>query len=306
MLHRLMLILFLPLICLAQYQRPGSTDGQFLKIGVSPRATAMGDAYIAIANGAEGMYYNVSSLAWIKGTDIVFNHNMWFAGINHEFFGAAHTIDEDIGTFGVSVIALYTDEMLVRTPLQPDGTGETFYAGNYRIGLSYSRFFTDRVTVGASINYLNFSLYKDFSADAVSVDISAMYNSDFRGFKFGMQISHFGSNIKFVNEAYPLPTNFTFGAGINAIDGENQKLLVSFSATKPNDGQPLTQFGAEWNFMNILFARGGYRFNHDIATYSLGAGVKWDFNLIGLRFDYSYCKYSILGSAHQFGLGVSF
>ncbi|MCX6150909.1 MAG: PorV/PorQ family protein [Ignavibacteriales bacterium] len=300
----LTVFILLTAVVFAQYERPGSTDGQFLKIGVSPRGTALGDAYIAVVDGAEGTHYNSASLAWLQGTDIVFNHNVWFAGINHDFAAIAHNFG-DYGTFGLSVIGLYTDEMLVRTPLQPNGTGETFYAGNYKLGLTYSRYFTDRVTVGATFNYVNLSLYKGFSASAIAIDIATMYVSEWRGFKFAMQISNFGSNVKFVNESYPLPTNFTFGAAINAIELDQQTFLVSFAATKPNDGSPQAQLGGEWNFFNTFFARGGLHLNHEIAKYSFGAGFKINISDIDVKADYSYSDFSLLGVAHRFGIGFS-
>jgi hypothetical protein len=280
----LAVVIFSPVL-LAQFQRPGSTDAQFLKIGISPRGTAMGDAYISVVEGAEGTFYNS-------------------AAINHDYAAAAHSFG-DIGTFGAAVTALYTDLMKVRTPLQPDGTGETFYAGNYKFGLSYSRYFTEQVTVGLTLNYINMTLYKGFSADAFSVDIATMYTSEFRGFKFAMQISNFGSQVKYVNESYPLPTAFTFGASVNAVDGEDQKVIVSFAATKPNDGQPLTQVGGEWNFQNTFFARAGYKINYDIATYSFGAGVKLNLSGLDTRVDYSYSKFGLLGAAHRVGIGVN-
>ena len=62
------LLTLVPMLMYGQYNRPGSTDAQFLKIGVSPRATALGDAYIAVVNGAEGTYYNAAALPWVKGT----------------------------------------------------------------------------------------------------------------------------------------------------------------------------------------------------------------------------------------------
>ncbi len=299
-------ILFITLLisgaALAQYDRPGSTDGQFLKIGVSPRGTAMGDSYISSVEGAEGVYYNAASLAWIQGTDVVFNHTSWFAGINHEFAAAAHTFG-DYGTFGLSVIGLYTDEMIVRTPLQPDGTGETFYAGNYKIGLTYSRFFTDKVTIGFSLNYLNFNLGQGFTESAYCGDIAVMYVSGFRDFKFAMQISNFGSNVQFVNESYPLPTTFTFGASITAIELGAQKLMATFTTDKPNDGSPQMRAGAEWGYDNRVFLRGGYRLNHEVATFSFGGGVKMNIGGAAIRADYSYCDFSDLGAAHRFGLG---
>ena len=299
------LLVLLPMVMYCQYNRPGSTDAQFLKIGVSPRGTALSDAYIAIVRGAEATYYNSAALPWTNGTDVIFNHTVWFAGINHEFLAAAHNFG-DIGTLGVSVTGLYTDEMRVRTPLQPEGTGETFYAGNYRFGLSYSRFLTDRVTVGTTISLIMMSLYSGFSASAFSVDIAALYVSDFRGFCFGMQIANFGSEIQYVNESYPLPTNFTFGLAMNAIDAEEQKLTVSFAGIKPNEGEPLGQVGAEWNYQNMFFVRGGYHINHSVATYSAGGGVRLDISGYGARADYSYSKYQILGGTHRFGVGLSF
>lgn len=298
-------LLLAPVLGWAQYDRPGSTDAQFLKIGISPRGTALSDAYIAVVSGAEAAYYNSSALPWLQGTDIAFDYNRWFAGITHQFAAIAHNFG-DLGSVGISVIALNTDEMIVRTPLQPDGTGETFYAGNYKVGLSYARFLTDRVTMGLTFGWVHMSLYQDFKADAISIDISTMYVSDFRGFRFGMQIANFGSNIQYVNESYPLPTNFTFGLAMNAIDADDQKLLVSVSAVKPNEGAPQAQAGAEWNFRNTLFLRGGYHFNHTVATYSFGGGVRMDILGYGLRFDYSYSAYDLLGAAHRLGMGLTF
>jgi hypothetical protein len=298
-------LLLLPALLFGQYNRPGSTDAQFLKIGVSPRATAMSDAYIAVVNGAEATYYNPAALPWIEGTDAVFNHTVWFAGINHEFAAAAHNFG-DLGSLGLSVTALYTDEMKVRTPLQPDGTGETFYSGNYRFGLSYSRFLTDRVSMGATISYIHMSLYQDFNASAYSIDIATMYKSDFRGFRFGMMISNFGSEIKYVNESYPLPTAFTFGLGMNVVDGDMHKVLLTVEGVKPNEGEPLAQAGLEYNFDNAFFLRVGQRFNYSAATYSFGGGVNLNVIGRGIRADYSYSKFETLGAVHRFGLGISF
>lgn len=298
----LYIIIFLPAICLAQYDRPGSTDAQFVKIGVSPRGTAMSDAFIAVVNGAESMYYNASAMPWTKGTDVVFNHTRWFAGINHEFFAVSHNAG-DMGSFGLSATALMTDVMDVTTPLQPDGTGETFVAGNYKFTAGYARFLTDRVTIGVTAGYIHMKLYQSFTVDAFSVDISTMYVSDFRGFRFGMQISNFGSNLQYVNEPYPLPTCFTFGMAMNAIQEEKTKLIVSIAVSKPNEGQPLAQAGAELNFSDFLFLRGGYRINHSVATYSFGGGVRLNVE-IPIRLDYSYCDYQTLGVVHRVGIGI--
>lgn len=98
--------------------------------------------------------------------------------------------------------------MAVRTPLQPEGTGETFVAANYWFGLSYSRTMSKYVSFGGTVNYIDMKLYDGFSAEAFSFDLGVLYKSEFRDFTFGMQISNFGSDVNFYNEAYPLPTHF--------------------------------------------------------------------------------------------------
>lgn len=303
-LKSLILFLMFPIFILSQYDRPGSVDAQFLKISISPRGSALGDALISTVQGAEATYYNSAALPLQKRTDVVLNYTQWFAGIKHNFAAAAINFD-DYGSLGISFTALYTDEMKVTTPLQPEGTGETFYSTNYRIGLSYARNLTDRVTIGTTVSYITMSLYKNFTAKAVSVDIATLYVSDFRGFRFGMQIANFGSNIQYVNESYPLPTNFTFGMGINALEFENQTVLLSFSATKPNEGSPQGGIGVEWNFQDMLFLRGGYRLNSSTANYSFGVGAKINVADRLLHFNYSYSNFIILNAVHRFGLGIT-
>ncbi len=287
----------------AQYQRPGSTDGDFLKLGVSARAAGLGDAYIAMAGGADATHYNPAALSWMRPrTHVLLNHTSWFADINHEFVAVAHRFD--IGTFGLSLTGLYTDEMKVRTPLQPEGTGETFYSYNLRASASYSRWLTDRVTFGGTVSYINLDLYQDFSENAFAADIAAAYRGDFRDFRFAMMIGNLGSDVTFVNESYPLPVHFTFGMSLNAVESAYHVIKFTGSAQKPNDGQPVGQVGAEYAFQDLLFLRGGYRINYDAATYSFGAGLRFGVSDYGFRFDYAYSSFGSLGVANRFGLGL--
>jgi hypothetical protein len=296
----LLLIVFAT-VSFAQYDRPGSTDAQFLNIGVSPRGAALGDSYIALVEGAEGAHYNVANIIRREGVDAAFNHTLWFAGINHDFASISYNAG-DVGAFAAHVTALYTDEMEVTTPLQPSGTGETFYAGYYRFGLAYSRWFTNLVSVGVGVSYIYGSLYQDFTADAVAFNVAATYVGDFRGFRFGMQIANFGSNLKYVYEGYPLPTTFTFGAAINALELENQTVKALFKANKPNDGAPLMSGGLEYDFQETFFLRGGYNFSDQVADYSFGGGVNYSLGEYAVSANYSYNNYEILGGAHRFGM----
>ena len=305
----IILILIFPFVFVgvveAQYSRPGSTGADFVRIGVSARAAGMGDAYIAVVNGAEANYYNPAALANMKSNySVFFNHTSWFAGIKHEFVAASHKFK--FGAVGASITALYTGQMKVRTPQQPEGTGATFYAANYRGELSYAKKLTQRVGFGGSVSFLNMRLYNGFVERAYSADIAVDYRTHFRNFRFAMMIANLGSSIKFVNESYPQPVNFSFGASIDVIDGTNNKVLVSAEAKKPNDGDPLGQAGLEYSFKDLFFVRGGYKFNYDSATYSAGAGVRITLSGYKLRFDYSYSQFKLLGVANRFSMQLNF
>ena len=43
-------------------QRAGISTAQFLKIGVGARASAMGEAFIAVSNDASALYWNAAGI----------------------------------------------------------------------------------------------------------------------------------------------------------------------------------------------------------------------------------------------------
>jgi hypothetical protein len=302
--RKLLITAMLPLTGYAQYERPGSSTAQFLDIGVSPRAEAMAGAYVSVAEGAEGAFYNPAAMARTAGTDIAFSVTRWFADINHEFFALAHNVGGD-QVIALSVTALQTDEMLVRTPLQPDGTGETFYAGNYRFGISFARALTDRVSIGITGNYVTLYLYKDFHRSAYAGDIGILYDTGTRNIKFGFLLANFGSSVTFVHESYPMPTSFAFGISANALEFTDHRVMISVAARKPNDGGPKGTIGAEYSFQDLFFVRGGYH-DDEVKTFAVGAGIKVRLDSYALQADFSYTEFRLLGGTQRFGLKFHF
>ncbi len=286
----------------AQYERPGSTAAQFLKIGISARGAAIGEAFIAGVEGAEAVHYNPANLGYMDGFSLALSHTNWFAGIDHQFVSAAYRTS--LGTVAASVTALTTDVMTVRTPLQPEGTGETFRASSVRAGVSVARLLTDRVAFGGTVNFIHLGLFSGYAQRAIAADIAASYRSDFRGFRFGMKIANLGSEVTFINESYPLPVNFSFGAAIDVVEAGNHELVAHGSAMKPNDGRPLGSVGLEYGFDRLLYLRGGYALNHGAARYSFGGGLHLGLGSYAFRFDYGYSDFSMLGQAHRFAFGL--
>ena len=80
MLKILKFLLIFSSFLFSQYERPGSTSAQFLKIDISPAAAAMAGSYYSVAKGATALYYNPAAIASMdQKIDIVFNKTRWFA-----------------------------------------------------------------------------------------------------------------------------------------------------------------------------------------------------------------------------------
>ena len=190
--------------------------------------------------------------------------------------------------------------------MQPDGTGETFFAGSYRLGFGYAKKMTDRVNFGGTINYIFISLFRDFKQEAATIELSADYDVGVRGMRFSMKIGNFGSSVKFVNEIYEMPTNFSFGLSGLILDSEKNYLLGSSSINKPNDGPPIGLIGFEYGINKMIFLRGGYNLGHSTATWSTGAGVKFKLSNQLISADISFNDYSSLGIVNRIGLNLHF
>ena len=89
----LILLIFIHQLTYAQLfpnlggQRVGTSAAQFLKIGVGPRAEAMGQAYIAIANDAEALFYNPAGISQFEKNEVFFSNTQWVVDIQLEYLG---------------------------------------------------------------------------------------------------------------------------------------------------------------------------------------------------------------------------
>src|SRR5262245_34872954 len=81
--------------------RSGTVSEQFLKIGTSARAIAMGGAQVGIADGVSSIAYNPAGMLAIDNYGFAATYTAWFADINHEFLGVAKTIP-GLGVVGAS------------------------------------------------------------------------------------------------------------------------------------------------------------------------------------------------------------
>src|SRR4030067_2937381 len=85
----------------------GTAGAQFLEVGISARAVAMGEAFTSIVDDASSVYYNPAGLALVPGREVMVSHVLYVADINYSFVALAFPVDKLGGTVGVA--AYYMD-----------------------------------------------------------------------------------------------------------------------------------------------------------------------------------------------------
>ncbi|QQS38042.1 MAG: PorV/PorQ family protein [Ignavibacteriales bacterium] len=294
-------------------QRAGISTAQFLKIGVGGRATALGDAFVAIANDASALYWNPAGLVQFEKNQVIFSHNSWVVDINHDFVGAVYHLD-GTNSFGLSLTTLGMDEMPVTTEFAPFGTGEYFSYKDLAIAVTYSRKMTEQFSFGGTVRYIEETLDK-LKMRGFMVDLGTYYWTGLGSTRFAVTVSNFGNNLapdgdvvlvgkRNISEwqSFAPPTIFRIGFAFEPYENEEHKVTTSIQLNHPNDNSENLSTGAEYNWKNILFIRGGYKFNVEEQNYTFGAGLNAPVSIAELTLDYAYSNFSRLGSAHRFSI----
>ncbi len=295
-------------------QRAGISTAQFLKIGVGARASALGDAFVAIANDVSALYWNPAGLVQFKNDEIIFSHNKWVVDINHDFLGGVYHFGGNYA-IGLAVTGLSMDDMPVTTEFAPFGTGEFFSFSDIAIALTYSQKMTDKFSFGATVRYIEETLDK-LKMRGVMIDLGTYYWTGLGSTRFAVTVSNFGAelapdgNVVLIGnrgeksdwQSFSPPTMFRIGFAFEPYESKEHKVTTSIQLNHPNDNSENVSLGAEYSFKEFAFFRSGYKFNVDEQDFTVGAGFKLPLGIANVSVDYAYSRFSRLGSAHRFSI----
>jgi hypothetical protein len=298
-------------------QRAGISTAQFLKIGVGGRASAMGDAFVAVSNDASALYWNPAGIVQTHNDQVIFSHIEYLADIKHEFAGAVYHLDQN-NALGVSLVSLHMDDMKVTTEFNPTGTGEYFTFGDLGLALTYSRKMTDQFSIGGTIRYVEENMDK-VKMRGVMVDLGTYYWTGLGTSRFAVTVSNFGNNIKPSGtvtlsdgsnksdwQSFSPPTIFRIGFAFEPYMTEINRVTLSAQLNHPNDNSENVSTGAEYAWREMFYVRGGYKFNLEGQSFSFGAGVKIPVSIADVTVDYSYSDFADLGSTQRFSIMLGF
>ncbi len=313
--------------------KTGTTVSQFLLIEPSARLAGMGNAGVALYDEPAAAYFNPGAIGLQSGYGVQFAHSQWLADISYNYAAASLQAGE-LGNIYLSVTALNSGEITVRTVEQPLGTGENYSVSNLALGLGFGRQVSDRFSVGVQLNYIQETIWHS-SLSTFALNVGTVYRLSENGLRLGASISNFGLPAKYdgrdlrivfdrdpdkygdnsalpgqvFTDDYPLPVLFRVGLTYPMRLSENNVVHVAMNAFHPSDNTESMSVGAEWVLLKTLALRGGYQnlFLEDSEVgLTLGAGLQFELEDYGFQFDYAWADHGRLENAQRLTLGFKF
>lgn len=324
--------------------RAGTTSANFLEIGFGAAGSALGDAYVSLANDASAIYWNPAGLAQMSRSEVMFVTQPWIVGMKTTF-GAVGIVVPSFGTIGASIIMMDYGEMDVTTMSMQEGTGEKFTAQDMALNLSYARSLTGWFSVGASGKFITSTIWHE-TGSALAFDLGFLIKTEFfsptrrneHGLNIGMSISNYGTTLRYegldlltpidvdpdaagnyqnapgrlATQEWELPLIFRIGVSVTPILTDMHEIVLSVDALHPNNNSESVNVGAQYSLIfpsfGKLFLRGGYKalFMED-SQYGESFGVGLQIDMMSnqsIKGEYAYRSIGILGGVQS--MGVSF
>jgi len=310
------------------FSRVGSSGWQFLKLPCDARSAAMGGITTAVAFGNAGSALNnPASTVDVKDMDIEFTTMNWVADIKYNTLSFVKNIP-GIGAIGINCIYVNYGDM-IRTTVEegfgPSGNSlgvipitegkGTFSAHDMAIGLSYSQQITVSLQVGGTLRYVEEQI-DDAKMGSWALNIGTMYWTGLGSLRISMLGRNFGSDGQFQSFSgrqalapanVRLPMEFVIGAAYDVYQTDLHRVTVAGEYLKPNDGPDKYNVGVEYFAFSNIYMRGGYKFNYDEGTYTLGVGAEYGVSEnYGIKFDYAYTNVGRFDAVHVLSCGFVF
>ncbi|MDQ7052593.1 MAG: PorV/PorQ family protein [candidate division KSB1 bacterium] len=335
----LLLMLALPTSLFAYKKKVAQAGMTYLSISLGARESALGDATVASVRGIQGLFYNQATLADIEGFALVANQVNWLVDTKLYGIGAAYSLG-DWGTIGLDLV--YMDYGVIQGTRRVDKsidergfelTGDLAIQ-DYAVGISYAYRISDRFAFGGKVKIAHEDLgeaayatdiyvdpetgqeklvyeTKRWKVTHLGFDFGGLYYTGYKSLAFAFAFQNFSTDIKFYAEEFQMPLVLRMGLSADLADWltpDNDNLQINFAvdALHPNDNLERVYVGTEVILMKKFAIRGGYKFNHDVESYSFGMGINFSYAGMNYTLDYAYGSTNYFKDVSRFSLKFSF
>lgn len=275
----------------------------FLEVPAGARASAMGGAYSAVANGAEAAFWNPAGLLGTKGTEVTGTHYEWIQSLRQDQFALAGQLFG--GGVAASMRALYSEPIEQRDEL--GNLVGTFGSHDLQFALGYGFDLGGGLSGGLSGQYVRERL-AELSADTWGVDLGLGYAPEsWSGARAALAVQNLGPAAQYTFDGLPgrdvgLP--MALHGGLSASRALGTMTLLGALDSRLTRGRPgIVALGAELGTPVGAALRAGLRVNDDLASMSFGMGYVAN----GFALDYAFVPSRLdFADTHRFSFSARF
>jgi hypothetical protein len=279
---------------------PGSAGALFLRIGMGARATAMGEAFVGVAEDPSAVYWNPGAMSAVLGTHVMFMHNEYTKFARLEQVALTH--ETDYGTVGLGFTGLFVDDMERREDVPVEIPLGEFAVYDVSVTVGFSRYIAPNLSVGATLKPI-YQKIDERTAKGVGLDVGVYHISRIEGVKLAAVVTNVGKPMKFIEEEYALPRCVKVGGSYEReLEKLRGRILLTVDGVFPNDGDVKEHAGLEYRYRRQVSLRAGYKAGYDSHGATFGVGVRHR------EFDLDYAVMLIrndLGDSHRISLSMS-
>lgn len=287
----------------------GSTTAQFLRLGAGARATAMGEAYSAVADEASALYWNPAAMVQVEKRSVTLMHAEYLGGVTYDYGAFAQNLGRG-GAWGFGFQHL-TAGKITETDQAGVETGsfrptDLAAALGYAYELDESADSLEGVSFGVAAKFVRTKVALAGQTAAADLGVLSPRMADGR-LRLAGTVQNIGGRIKLDREGNELPLSVKLGAALKL----GERWLAALDVAAPRDNAPHGAAGTEYRLPvgPELSLAGRLGFNsRTIGDVDGVTGLSAGFGLIHKRssFDYSFVPFGSVGQAHRISLTLGF
>jgi outer membrane protein OmpA-like peptidoglycan-associated protein len=300
-------------IC-AKNERAGLCSASFLKLGIGARSSAMGEAFIGLADDSTSLFWNPAGLATLEIEELSLHYEKWLEDLSHHTVSYAHILN-DLSCFAIGLNSIFIDKLEKRRGANPSIEPEGFFKANdLSLHFAYGRRLKNNILLGIALKNI-YQRIENASGCGFAFDVGAIYKIK-RNLNLACLFQNIGPKMGIYKERIPLPFSFQFGLWYKI-----SNVNICFDVRDFIDRNLSLHVGCEYNLNNLpiltkwtkditnLKLRAGYKFcigSHkrepfNNLTFGLGA------SFAGCRFDYAFVPLNeFFGNTHKISFTTNF
>lgn len=288
----------------------GGRAGSFLRLGLGPRARAMGDAYTALADNVYAPYYNPAGLPLITQPQAAVSTGVLSFDRQFTSVGFAKFLPPKAG-FGINILRSGFGESDVRDA-DGNATGEHIEDTQYTVIFGFALRFGEKFSAGIAPQWIHSRIY-DVSASSVGLNIGVLYRYS-PAWSLGVSLKNITQKLEYSRNATglgdettvdKLPSTLRVGIAHHRTMMEQFTLAASYDLEKISGYTLAHHVGAEIGWQNKFFVRTGL----DQYDWTAGMGIPFEAFRKNFIVDYTAIfdgRSGVNTVSHDMGLFIRF